>query len=58
MQEIVREALVMVDQNVEQEAVDPKAKGKGAKTPAETANEPSEELTAHKEIANLILSQV
>ena len=49
----------MVDSNAEPEAVDPKAKGKGGKTPADgNPNEPSEELNKHKEIANLILSQV
>ena len=55
MQEIIREAITLVDPNAEQEAVDPKGK-KGGKTPNES--EPSKELEAHKEIATLILSQI
>ena len=35
MQELLREALNLVDPNAEQEVVDPKAKGKGGKTPNE-----------------------
>jgi hypothetical protein len=53
MQELLREALNLVDPNAEQEVADPKAKKEKGKTPEA---EPSKELDAHKEIASLILS--
>lgn len=59
MQEIVREALSLVDPNAnKEEAVDPKAKGKAPpKTPMESTpqadNDP--DMTAFKDIASLLL---